>query len=95
MTLALIIGACISVFGVIFLPSILTLMGTPGELMWEAVAYSRCYFGAMVFSLVLNMGTALLRAVGDTRAPALIIASGCIFNVAFDLIFVASTISLS
>lgn len=89
MTLALIIGACISVFGVIFLPSILTLMGTPDELMWEAVAYSRCYFGAMVFSLVLNMGTALLRAVGDTRAPALIIASGCIFNVVFDLIFVA------
>lgn len=89
MTLALLIGICISVFGVIFLPTILALMGTPEELMWEAVAYSRCYFGAMVFSLLLNMGTALLRSVGDTRAPALIIASGCVFNVIFDLIFVA------
>ena len=90
MTLALVVGACISVAGVVFLPAILRLMGTPEELMWEAVAYSRCYFGAMVFSLVLNMGTALLRAVGDTRAPALIIASGCVFNVVFDLIFVAA-----
>lgn len=89
MTLALVVGAFISVLGVVFLPAILTLMGTPRELMWEALAYSRCYFGAMVFSLVLNMGTALLRAVGDTRAPALIIASGCVFNVVFDLIFVA------
>lgn len=89
MTLALVVGALISVLGVMFLPAILTLMGTPRELMWEALAYSRCYFGAMVFSLVLNMGTALLRAVGDTRAPALIIASGCVFNVVFDLIFVA------
>lgn len=89
MTLALLIGICISVLGVIFLPTILALMGTPEELMWEAVAYSRCYFGAMVFSLLLNMGTALLRSVGDTRAPALIIASGCVFNVIFDLIFVA------
>lgn len=89
MTLALLIGICISVLGVVFLPTILALMGTPEELMWEAVAYSRCYFGAMVFSLLLNMGTALLRSVGDTRAPALIIASGCAFNVIFDLIFVA------
>ena len=57
--------------------------------MWEAVSYSRCYFGAMVFALLLNMGTALLRAVGDTRAPALIIASGCVINVALDLVLVA------
>ncbi|MDO4436654.1 MAG: MATE family efflux transporter [Coriobacteriaceae bacterium] len=89
MTIALVLGLAISILGVIFLPTILELMGTPAELMPEALAYSRCYFGAMVFSLLLNMGTALLRAVGDTRAPALIIASGCVFNVVFDLIFVA------
>lgn len=89
MTIALVLGAVLSVLGVVFMPSILAFMGTPEELMWESVAYSRCYFGAMVFALVLNMGTALLRSVGDTRAPALIIASGCVFNVIFDLIFVA------
>ena len=53
MTLALVVGAFISVLGVVFLPAVLTLMGTPRELMWEALAYSRCYFGAMVFSLSL------------------------------------------
>ena len=89
MTLALVFGGFLSVMGVIFIPTILDIMGTPEELMWEAVAYSRCYFGAMIFALVLNMGAALLRAVGDTRAPALIIASGCVFNVVLDLIFVA------
>lgn len=90
MTIALVLGAGISVLGVAFLPAILKVMGTPDELMWEAVAYARCYFAAMVFSLLLNMGTALLRAVGDTRAPALIIASGCVLNVVFDFIFVAA-----
>ncbi len=89
MTIALVLGAVLSVLGVVFMPSILAFMGTPEELMWESIAYSRCYFGAMIFALVLNMGTALLRSVGDTRAPALIIASGCVFNVIFDLIFVA------
>ena len=89
MCIALILGAVVSVAGVLLMPSILAFMGTPAELMGEAVAYSRCYFGAMVFSLVLNMGVALLRAVGDTRAPAVIIASGCVVNVALDLLFVA------
>lgn len=90
MTLALILGAGFSVAGIIFMPAILSLMGTPAELIGESIAYSRCYFGALVFSLVLNMGTALLRAVGDTRTPAVIIALGCVFNVVFDLIFVAA-----
>lgn len=90
MTIALALGGVISVAGVIFLPAILRIMGTPSELLAEAVAYSRCYFGVMVCSLMLNMGTALLRAVGDTRAPALIIASGCVLNVLFDLVFVVA-----
>lgn len=89
MTIALVFGIILSVLGAMFIPSVLSLMGTPRELMWEAVMYSRCYFGAMVFALILNMGTALLRSVGDTRAPAIIIASGCVLNVILDLIFVA------
>lgn len=89
MTIALVLGLIVSVAGVIFIPQILQFMETPQELMWESVSYSRCYFGAMVFALLLNMGTALLRAVGDTRAPALIIASGCVINVILDIILVA------
>ena len=89
MTIALVMGLGISILGVIFIPQVLVLMETPQDLMWEAVSYSRCYFGAMVFGLLLNMGTALLRAVGDTRASALIIASGCVINVALDLVLVA------
>lgn len=87
--IALALGLVISIGGVAFMPQILAFMETPQELMWEAVAYSRCYFGAMVFALLLNMGTALLRAVGDTRAPAIIIASGCVINVLLDLVLVA------
>ena len=64
-------------------------MNTPHELLAEGVAYARCYFAAMFAALLLNMGTALLRAVGDTRGPAVIIASGCLVNVVLDIIFVA------
>ncbi len=89
MTLAIALGLAISAAGVIFIPQILELMGTPAELMGEAVPYSRFYAAAMVFSLILNMGSALLRSVGDTRTPALIIASGCLINAVLDFLFVA------
>lgn len=89
MTIAVSLGLMLSVLGVVFIPQILELMGTPRDLMGEAVAYSRWYASAMVCSLILNMGSALLRSVGDTRTPALIIASGCVVNAALDFILVA------
>ena len=89
MALALVIGCLISVIGAVFIPQILAFMGTPAELMPEAVPYARAYFVGMVFSLVLNMGAALLRSVGDTRTPALIIASGCVINALLDILLVA------
>ena len=88
MTLSLLIGLCVTVFGVIFIPDILRLMGTPEELLHDAILYSRCYLGAMTFTLMMNMGVALLRAVGDTRGPALITAVSCVVNIALDLVFV-------
>lgn len=89
MTLALAGGIVISILGMVFVEPMLVLMNTPHELLAEGVAYARCYFAAMFAALLLNMGTALLRAVGDTRGPAVIIASGCFVNVAFDILFVA------
>lgn len=88
MTLSLLIGLCVTAFGVIFIPDILRLMGTPEELLHDSILYSRCYLGAMTFTLMMNMGVALLRAVGDTRGPALITAVSCIVNIALDLVFV-------
>lgn len=89
MTLALVGGIVFSILGIVFVEPMLVLMNTPHELLAEGVAYARCYFAAMVAALLLNMGTALLRAVGDTRGPAVIIASGCLVNVVLDIIFVA------
>lgn len=86
MTLALVGGIVVSILGIVLVEPMLVLMNTPHELLAEGVAYARCYFAAMFAALLLNMGTALLRAVGDTRGPAVIIASGCLVNVVLDII---------
>lgn len=89
MKLSVVGGIVVSVVGVICVRPMLTWMGTPPELMAEALAFGRCYFGALVFSLIYNMGAALLRAIGDSRTPSVIIATTCVCNVVLDLIFVA------
>jgi putative MATE family efflux protein len=89
MALAIVGGVGFSLAGLVLIGPILTLMGTPEDLMGEALAYGRCYFGALLFSLVLNMGSALLRAVGDSRTPSVIVGITCVINVILDLVLVA------
>lgn len=90
MTLAILAGIVVSVVFLLAIGPILRLMGTPAELLDDSLAYGRCYFGATVFSLVFNMGSGLLRAVGDTRTPSLVVAGTCVANMLLDLVFVAA-----
>ena len=89
MTIALVGGLAVSVLGSLLAGPILTLMGTPADLMAESLAFVRLYFGAMVFSIVYNTGSAVQRSVGDTRSPSIIVASTCVVNIVLDLTFVA------
>ena len=89
MTIALIGGLAVSVLGSLLAEPILTAMGTPPDLMAESLAFVRLYFGAMVFSIVYNTGSAVQRSVGDTRSPSFIVASTCVVNIVLDLFFVA------
>lgn len=89
MTIALVGGLAVSVLGSLLAGPILTLMGTPTDLMGESLDFVRLYFGAMVFSIVYNTGSAVQRSVGDTRSPSIIVASTCVVNIVLDLVFVA------
>lgn len=89
MTIALVGGLAVSVLGSLLAEPVLSLMGTPADLMAESLAFVRTYFGAMVFSIVYNTGSAVQRSVGDTRSPSVIVASTCVVNIVLDLVFVA------
>ena len=68
-TTAAIAGSVMLIAGRVFARSVLTLMGTPADVIDLSVKYMRIYFlGAPVF-MIYNFGAAVLRAVGDTRRP--------------------------
>lgn len=67
---------------------VLTWMGTPDDVINNAVLYIRIYFCGMPFLLLYNFGAAILRAVGDTKRPLYFLTAAGIINVLFNLFFV-------
>lgn len=66
----------------------LTLMGTPDDVVGQSVLYMRIYFAGMPFMMAYNFGSAVLRAVGDTKRPLYYLLIAGIANVILNLIFV-------
>ena len=67
---------------------LLEIMGTPPDVIDQAVLYMRIYFIGMPAFMLYNFGAAVLRAIGDTRRPLYFLLIAGIINVIFNLIFV-------
>ncbi|MBQ3093968.1 MAG: MATE family efflux transporter [Clostridia bacterium] len=88
MAISVISGVLLTVVGMCFAPNMLVWMKTPTEVLPKAVLYLRTYFAGMTATMVYNFGSAVLRAVGDTRRPLYILSAAGVVNVALNLVFV-------
>ncbi|MBQ7885675.1 MAG: MATE family efflux transporter [Clostridia bacterium] len=86
--LAIVSGALLTVAGLILCEDILRLMGTPDEAMVYALPYLSIYFLGMIPQLIYNIGSGILRAVGDSRRPMLFLISAALTNIVLDIILV-------
>lgn len=82
-------GAAIMVLGMLFSGAALSAMHTPEDIYSLSVMYMRIYFLGVIPSLVYNMGSGILRAVGDSRRPLYFLILSCIANIVLDVLFVA------
>lgn len=81
-------GVLIMIVGLIGSPTALRWMNTPEETMADAVLYIRIYFCGMVGNLIYNMGSGILRAMGDSKRPLYFLIAGCLVNIVLDIVFV-------
>lgn len=86
--LAVVAGFFMMIFGIVLAPFALRAMSTPPEIIDYALTYIRIYFLGMIPSFIYNMGSGILRAVGDTKRPLYFLAIACITNILLDLLFV-------
>jgi len=82
--LGLVVGAAVCLFS----PQLLTLLKTPADTFDQALLYQRIYFMGAVFLLLFNMGSGILRSIGDARFPFLCLFVGCGLNIVLDVLFV-------
>lgn len=87
--LSVIAGIVITVFGIIFSPAMLHMMNTPDDIYPDALVYMRIFFLGMTVNLIYNMGSGILRAVGDSKRPLYFLIIACLLNAVLDLLFVA------
>ena len=86
--LLLITGVLLLVFGFLFTPPMLRLLGTKDELLDGAIRYLRIYLLGMPALAVFNFGNGVLSASGDTKRPLLFLSIAGALNIALNLLFV-------
>ena len=86
--MSIIFGIFLAFFGVATARYLLELMDTPEDVLDQATLYMRIYFAGMPVIMLYNFGSAILRAMGDTKRPLYYLLIAGIVNVILNLIFV-------
>ena len=88
MTFSIIGGVIFSAIGILVSAPALTAMGTLPEIRDNAVLYMRIICAGIPATAVYNFGATILRSVGDSKTPLVILSSSGIVNVLLNLVFV-------
>ena len=86
--MTLVLGVVLSLFGIAITPTMLRFMNTPSEVFPESSSYLTIYFGGMMGLMLYNMGSGILRAVGDSKRPFYFLVVSAVLNIILDLVFV-------
>lgn len=81
-------GILFMIPGILVSPAILRTMNTPPELLASSEVYLRIYFAGIVFMFIYNIGSGILRAVGDSKRPLYYLIICCLLNILLDLVMV-------
>lgn len=82
------VSLLISVIGWFATPALLHLLKTPADVIPDSILYLRIYFLGMIFTLTYNMGSSIMRAIGDSRRPLIYLVICCGINIVLDILFV-------
>lgn len=84
------IGMIMTLAGVVLLKRLLTLLGTPAELMGYALRYMRVLWSALLVTAMLNMLTSALRSMGDSRTPFISLIVSTALNIVLDFLLIGA-----
>ena len=88
-TLAVIGSLIMTVLGILVSRPLFVAMSTPEDLLEESLVYIKILFVGLPVAFLFNMGSGILRALGDSKRPLYYLIVCCFVNIFMDLLFVA------
>ena len=88
MALTFIMAVVCTILGVFVAEPMLRMMDTPSDVFDEAATYLRIYFEGVSGLMIYNIGSGILRAVGDSKRPLYFLIFSTFTNIVLDVSFV-------
>lgn len=82
--IALLVALCLTLISVYFLDDILITMQTPQEIYPYSYAYLHVIFSFSIITMMYNLLSNMMRALGDSRTPLYFLAIAAIVNIILD-----------
>lgn len=82
-------GLIMGVAAFLAAPAMLSLMGTPTDILPNSVAYMRVSCLGVPLVAVYNHASSMLRSLGDSRTPLYFLLCSCLLNIVLDYLCVA------
>ena len=86
--LTCVLSLVFTVLGLIMAPEFLRWIQTPADVLENATAYLRLYLLSLISIVSYNMGSGILRALGNTKSPTLYQLAGGIANIIGNTLFI-------
>lgn len=87
-TYSAIITAVIMALCIVFVEPLLTALNTPAEIFEQAKLYLTIVAGGLIVTLIYNLEANILRALGDSVVPLIILVISAVLNVGLDFLFI-------
>ena len=81
MVLTFILCAVGTVLGILMVKPLLQFNATPEDVLPDAIDYLNIYFYGLTGLMIYNMGTGILRAVGDSRRPLIFLIISAVISL--------------
>ena len=85
---SIILGLIMATLGIVLTPILLKIIGCPEDVYPLSSQYLRVYLIGVLFTSMYNVGSGILRAVGDSKSPFIYLVISSFVNVALNLLFV-------
>lgn len=85
--LSLMLSAVLMIVSFVALKPLLILLKTPADILEEAYGYISIICMAVAITMLYNLGAALLRAIGDSITPLIVLLIASVLNIALDFLF--------